>query len=487
MELKDYLLALRQRWLTVAVCTMLGVLLAALATLATPRVYEASTELFVAPEVGGTSSELAQGSSFVLDRVKSYVEVINRDLVLTPVIDDLGLDTTVTDLSEDVSASVIEETVIVVVTVRADTAEGAAQIANSVATEFVAVAPSLEPRRADESGVVRVTVTDPARTPRVPVSPQPVVNLALGLLVGLAAGIAAAVTRQAMDRRVRNEADVKELTDAAVMGHIPSDASAEENPLVTGAAHDSIRAESLRQLRTNLQFLNVGGGRRSYVITSSMPGEGKTTTSLNLAITMAEAGKRVCLLEADLRRPMGASYLNLEGSVGLTDVLIESATWEEVTQPWAPGLDVILSGRVPPNPSDLLVSGAMDDMLHALEQAYDVVIVDAPPLLPVTDAAILARRCTGAIVVVGLGRTAVSREELADSLEILKTVDAKILGIVLNRIPQHGPHGRAHAYYSYGTRLEESALRASRRAPGRHTMEADAARAQARDVGPGGR
>lgn len=474
MELKDYWSALRQRWFTVAMCTVVGVLVAALATLAAPRVYEARTELFVAPEAGSSTSELAQGSSFVLDRVKSYVQVINRDLVLAPVIEELGLDVTVGELSDDVSASVIEETVVVVVTVQSGSAAESAQIADAVAAEFVDVAPSLEPRRADESGVVRVTVTDPAREPLSPVSPQPILNLALGFLVGLAVGLAAAVARQALDRRVKSEIDVKTLTDAPVMGHIPADPTAVDHPLVVGAAQYGIRAESLRQLRTNLQFLNVGSSRRSYVLTSSMPGEGKTVTSLNLAVTLAEAGQRVCLLEADLRRPAGAHYLNLEGSIGLTDVLIGSAAWGEVSQPWAPRLDVILAGPIPPNPSDLLASEAMDDVMHAIEEAYDVVIVDAPPLLPVTDAAILAKRCTGAIVVVGFGRKAVTRQELADSFEILATVDAKILGVVLNKVPKKGPHGRAHTYYSYDTKQTDVAPLRVRSSSGRHTTQGEA-------------
>lgn len=449
MELKDYVQALRQRWPIFISCILLGVLVASVVTLLMPKTYEARTELFVAPQAGSSTSELMQGSDFVIDRVKSYVQVIDRDLVLGPVIQDLGLDITVDELSEDVTATVIEETVVVAITVSSDSAEQAARIANSVATEFESITPSLEPRRADESGVVRVTVTDPARVPLGPVSPRPILNLALGLLVGLAAGIAAAVARETLDRRVKQESDVRALTTVPILGHIPSDSEASTDPVISGDARHGLRAEALRQLRTNMQFLDVPAQERSFVVTSSIPGEGKTVTSVNLAITLAELGRRVCLVEADLRRPTGADYLGLEGSVGLTHVLIGSADWQDMVQTWSPNLDVMLAGAIPPNPSDLLAGRAMDELLHTLETEYDVVIVDAPPLLPVTDAAILAKRCTGAILVVGLGRKAVDRQGLTESLETLETIGARVLGVVLNKVPTKGPHGRPLSHYSY--------------------------------------
>ncbi|WP_298749747.1 polysaccharide biosynthesis tyrosine autokinase [uncultured Serinicoccus sp.] len=450
MELKDYLLALKERWWLVVLMMVLGVGAAVAVTAASPRVYEAQTELFVAPDTGTTSAELAQGSSYVLDRVKSYVRVIDRELVLGPVIDDLGLDTTVADLSEDVDASVVEETVVVQITARADSPAEAADLADAVATEFRENAAQLEPQRGEDGGsVVRVTVIDSAREPQSPVSPQPVLNLALGLLVGTGAGVAAAVMRQALDRRVRGEEDAKALTGVPMVGQLPLDADTTRAPLALGEHLIGPRAEALRQVRTNLQFLDLPSARRSYVITSSLPGEGKSVTALSLAATLAEAGQRVCYVEADLRQGSAAHYLSLEGAVGLTHVLIGAAELDDVLQPASTNLDVVLAGAVPPNPSELLSSDAMDSLLRRLEADYDVVLVDAPPLLPVTDAAILAKRCRGALLIVALGRKAVDRQELADAVEILRTVDADLLGFVINKAPRRGPN-RSHAYIPYG-------------------------------------
>lgn len=445
MELKDYALALRKRWFIVLVCTLLGLLLAALATLLTPRVYEARTELFVAPSGGTSTVELVQGSSFVLDRVKSYVRVIDRDLVLGPVIEELDLDQTVDELSENVTASVADGTSVVDITVRSDSAGEASRIANAVATAFVEVAPSLEPQRADETAVVQITVTDPARVPVAPISPQPMINLVLGLLVGLSAGLAGAVMGQALNQRVQSEDDVRDITDAPVIGHVPDDPTALRTPLVSGASNNSVRAESLRQIRTNLQFLGSTAERQSYVVTSALAGDGKTLTALNLALTLADAGQRVCFVEADLHRPSVASYLALDEGAGLTRVLIGEVSWADVTQTHGTGLDVLPAGETPPNPSDLLAGARMDHVIGELEQAYDVVIVDAPALLSFTDAVILAKRCTGAIVVVDLGRKAPTRQELAESLEALATVDAVVLGLVLNRVPRRESRVRGRA------------------------------------------
>ncbi len=452
MELKDYMQALRQRWRLFAACVLLGLLLASVVTLLLPKTYEARTEIFVAPQAGSSSSELMQGSDFVRDRVKSYVQVIDSDVVLAPVIEDLGLDTSVDELSDNVNATVVEETVVVAIAVNSGSAEEAAQIANSVAAQFESIAPSLEPRRADDSGVVRVTVTDPARVPMSPTSPRPMLNLALGLLVGVAAGIAAAVGRETLDRRVKQESDVTALTRAPILGHIPSDPEAVRDPVLRASTREGLRAESLRQLRTNMEFLEVSAPERSFVITSAIPGEGKSVTAVNLAITLAELGRKVCLLEADLRRPSAADYLGLEGAVGLTHVLIGAADWRDMLQTWSPNLDVMFAGAIPPNPTDLLAGPAMDELLTTLESEYDVVILDAPPLLPVTDAAILAKRCTGAIMVVGFGAKAVNRQGFSKALDSLETIGARVLGLVLNKVPTKGPHGRPPTYYSYETK-----------------------------------
>ena len=182
------------------------------------------------------------------------------------------------------------------------------------------------------------------------------------------------------------------------------------------------------------------------VVTSSLPGEGKSTTTINLAIALADAGSRVALVDADLRRPSVSKYLGIEGKVGLTTVLIGRATLDDVVQPWGNGkLHVLPSGQIPPNPSELLGSKAMAQVLTQLAAKYDVVLIDTPPLLPVTDAAILARLTSGALVVVSADK--LHRNQLRESLGSLETVGARILGIVLNRVARKPSD--AYTYYDY--------------------------------------
>jgi succinoglycan biosynthesis transport protein ExoP len=450
LELTDYWRVLRSRWRAFVAMVVLGLGVALLATVLMPRTYTASAELFVAPETDSSTVELLQGSTFILNRVKSYVEIADTELVLGPVIRDLELQTTVSELSGRVTATVRPDTVVVRLQVSDDSPDAAARIANAVSAEFQRVAPELEPVRQGRPAVVRVTVVSPAEPPVAPASPRPRLNIALGLLAGLAAGLAAAVAREVTDRRVVSERDIAAVTDAPIIGRVPDDPSSATHPVLTGEGMRGARAEAMREVRISLQFLDVDQTQRSYVVTSALPGEGKTATAINLAVMLAELGQKVCLLDADLRRPAVGRYLDLEPAVGLTTVLIGATTIDEAVQVWGQhDMHVLPSGQIPPNPSELLASDAMKRTLVALEGIYDIVIIDSPPLLPVTDAAILAKWSAGAIVVVASGRSAVTPKELALTIDRLQAVDARVLGLVRNRLPITGPDAVPAVNYRY--------------------------------------
>jgi capsular exopolysaccharide synthesis family protein len=195
------------------------------------------------------------------------------------------------------------------------------------------------------------------------------------------------------------------------------------------------------------------------VISSSIPGEGKSTIAINLAVSLADSGSRVILVDADLRRPSIAEYVGIEGAVGLTTVLIGRAEVEDVVQPLGQtSLDLLPAGQIPPNPSELLGSMAMADLLEQLSGLYDMVLLDSPPLLPVTDAVVLSNLAGGAVVVVGADR--IHRPQLLQSLESLETAGAHLFGIVMNKIAR-----REAAAYAYGYGYEyPSAIREVKRA-----------------------
>jgi len=377
------------------------------------------------------------------------VQVVDSELVLQPVIDELELDTSVASLAGKVSATVPTDTVIIAVGVSDASPQQAATIADAVAASFKTAAAQLEDPETSNT-TVTITVFQTASVPSESVAPNKKLIIGLGLLLGLSIGFAIAVFRDLLDKRVRRESDVTAVTDLPVIGRIPLEDDSRTPAVLAGDAMHGVRAEAFRQLRTNLQFVKVDRDTRSYVVTSSRQGEGKTTTAINLALTLADAGMKVCLVDADLRQPGTADYLDLKGEVGLAELLIGVVPLIDALQPWrTTGLDVLTAGSLPPNPSELLGSQAMQELLIELEQRYDHVVIDSPPLLAVTDAAILATHAAGVLVVVSLDmRGVVTRPQLSRTLEDLASVQAPVLGIVINRMPTKGPDSIAVSTYT---------------------------------------
>lgn len=305
-----------------------------------------------------------------------------------------------------------------------------------------------------------MTVVRPPTTPDSPVSPRPLRNILLGGVLGLLLGLAAALVRETLDKTVKTQDDVKAVTDTPILGSIAYDPDAAKRPLIVEVDPRSPRAEAFRVLRTNLQFVDAAAHPRTIVVTSSLAGEGKSTMAANLALTMAQAGSRVCLIEADLRRPKVLEYMGLEGGVGLTDALIGRTDVIDVIQPYGgTNLWVLGAGPIPPNPSELLGSTAMRSLLGHLSSRFDYVVIDAPPALPVTDAVVISKLVDGAIVVAGSG--IVERDQLALTLESLESVNGHVLGIVLNRVPVK--HSQQYCGYAYVMPEEDSTRRERKR------------------------
>lgn len=476
MELSDYIRILRKNWLALLVLTLLGVAASATFTFTRTPSYDSSSTVFVSTQAGGTTAELQQGSSFAQARINTYVGLVTAPIVLDPVLEGLGLDMSAAQLASTVRASATTNSTLITITASNSDAVEASSIANAVALSLATVVPELEPASNEGASPVRLSLVREAEAAEKPSSPNVGLNLALGLLIGLALGVAAAVLRTSLDNRVRTPKDAEQVTGAPCIGAIAFDTKARERPLIVHADPLSPRAESFRALRTNLQFLDMGG-RASFVITSSIPSEGKTSTTINLAIALADAGKRVALLDADLRKPKVAEYLGIEGGAGLTDVLIGRATVNEVMLPWGGrSLYVLPAGKVPPNPSELLGSRQMSALLEMLERDFDVVLCDAPPLLPVTDAAILSRATSGALMVVSVART--TRHQLSGATEALNTVGAKLAGFVMSMVPTRGPDSYYAAYgygygYGYGYQLSPKEQRKAQKRSGRKDEAAE--------------
>ncbi len=449
MALRDFIRMLRRGAVLIILTLLVGVgAAAAFSLLQTPE-YEASTKMYVAQSSSSNVQDLQQGNNFITQAVKSYADVVTTRAVLQPVIDQFGLDVSSRELAESVRASAPLDTTIIDITVKDQSRQDAATLADAIGESLKTVVGTLVPETIEGTPQVQITQLEQAEIPESPSSPNLPVNIIVGALIGLLIGVGVSLLRETLDNRIRGERDVELVTTKPILGGLAYDPKATERPLIVQDDPRSPRAESFRSLRTNLQFLEFGGRSRSFVITSSIQGEGKSTTSSNLALALADSGIKVVLIDADLRRPRLASNMGLEGAVGLTDILIVRGEIEDVIQPWGSGMRSNLpAGQIPPNPSELLGSQGMARLLQDLEARSDVVLIDAPPLLPVTDAAILSKNAGGAIVVVAAGRT--TRTPLKSAIANLTNVGADVLGLVITMLPTKGPDAYGYGHYGYG-------------------------------------
>jgi capsular exopolysaccharide synthesis family protein len=450
LELRDYLRILRKGWILIVTLSLIGAAAAAGYSALQSPVYSSTSKVFVSTQTAGTTAELVQGSSFTVQRVKTYSDLVLTPIVLQPVTQELGIDLSEAALARSISASAPLDTSIIEITVTNVDAALASDIANSTASSLAKVVESIEVSgAADAVSPVKLTLVQRAIISEKPVSPNVPLNIILGFLIGLAMGIGVAVLRDTLDTRIRGADDVEAITDLPLLGGISFDPKAKLRPLIVHADPQSPRAEAFRALRTNLQFLDADRDKRGFVVTSTVPSEGKSTTTANLAIALADTGKNVLIVEADLRNPKITEYLDIEGAAGLTDVLIGRAELQDVIQKWGKDkLYVLPAGQIPPNPSELLGSVAMHNVVTRLEEAFDVVLYDCPPLLPVTDASILAKRVGGVILIVAAGRA--QKSHLSSVISGLENVGAHISGLVLTMIPTKGPNAYGYGQYGYG-------------------------------------
>ncbi len=445
MELDEYVLALRKRWLIIAALALVGAVTGWLyANSMTPN-FRATANVFVSVNAGDTAGELVQGSTFVQNSVESFAKLASMPIVLNPVIEDLRLDTTAKALGRSISANNPLNTVILQISTTDPQPQRAADISNAVARQLAVTVQNLSPRTVAGQSSIELTIVAPAVPPEVPFEPNTRFLGLTGLVLGLGAGVVLALLLTVLDTRVRTVADIQRVTHLPVLATIVRARQSQQPAASVARDPTSRRAEGFRRLQANLQYLDVGKPLTSVVVTSAVPGEGKSTTTLNLALAVAEKGKSVLVIDADLRRPVIAHETGLESAAGLTTILIGRATLEGVVQPWGEHgrLHVLTSGELPPNPSQLLDSPAMHDLLDEAATTYDLVVVDSPPVLPVIDASVLGRRVDGVLLVVGLRH--VRRQQVRNALAAIKAVGATPLGLVATNAVDDG----AGSPYSY--------------------------------------
>lgn len=463
MTSHSILQAVARRWRVVLACVLLATASAAgTAFLLRPK-YEAHVQIFVAAQDQGAQDLAAafQGGQFTTARVQSYVNLVTSPEVTQPVIQQLHLPYTPVQLAQEISASTPQNTVLLDISVTDHSARRAYLISGAIAGSFISFVNRLETTPAGNP--VKLSISSPPALTPGPIFPDKPLAIALGMFIGLAIGLAAAVIRDRMDDTIKTEREITETYGLPVLASIPLDSSVPDGVASLGSASALSRVETLRQLRTTLRYIDLDRAPQCFVITSCTAGEGKSSTALGLAAVIANGESYVTLVEGDLRRPTLAAAFGLhDDAPGLTEVLGDLAELNDTpceigvirdVLPQTRGrLDLLPAGRGVPNPSELLASGRMRDLVQRLRDRCDILVIDSPPLLAVTDAAVLAKLSDGVIVLVQPRKT--RHSELGRALKILEQVGARVVGVVANKtVPRSGTY-YASAYYGRNGRSD---------------------------------
>lgn len=463
MGLRDYARVARTYWKHIAVVTLIVTLLATAWSTFRPRIYAAEASAVVIAVGTDNVSSLLAGDTLAKARAKNYKSLAESRLVADNVRLSTGLNMSSDALLGAISVSVPRDTAEIRITAESPDPTIAQRVADAWIVELSKQVQERERAATAASGEALEAVTpplslvplDPAALPTKPVSPGVALTALYGAALGLLLAYASALLRDRLDRRLHNAAEVEHLFSVPVIGALPVDLRLTgENKVLGGVpaaptpgsrAQSPAFAEALRELRTNLTFLDVDNPPRIIVVTSSVSGEGKSTIAANLASAMSAGGEQVIVVDGDLRHPSMAKIFDVIPGIGITDVLTGKAEVDDVLQQRSdlPNLSILGSGRIPPNPTELLGSHAMKQLIESLSEK-GIVIIDAPPLLPVTDAVLLARIADGAIVVVRAGRT--TKDQLTKSLGNIRKVHGAVLGTLLNCVPAKEFDG--YSYYS---------------------------------------
>lgn len=433
LSLHDFLRLLRERWLPIVLCIVLGLAASTVSYLRTPPQYTSTVTLFMSAPVPFNNPAAAFDSSQVAgERANAYAQLANSERLAQNVISSLSLDESPGDLASSIGVTHQQSSVIIQASVTNNSADQAATLANAVGDAFIRLVEdnerTMDPKQAEH---VDAHVVQAARPAAAPQSPKLLVNLALGLIVGLLVGIGIEFFRRILDVTIRSEHQLAAIIDGEALGTVPFDRSIASHPLIMDDQPQSPMAEALRKIRVRLPLPDEEGRARIIVVTSAVPGEGRTLVVGNLAMAVAEVGSRVLVVEADMRRPRMSEYFGLPHSHGLSDALREGKLSAGRARLWSVGgFDVITAGTPEPNPSRLLSSGRMTTLLEELRGEYDYILIDTPPVLPVVDAATLMPKADGVVLVVRSGRT--SPEDVAAAAAAVRAASGNLLGGVLS-------------------------------------------------------
>jgi polysaccharide biosynthesis transport protein len=499
-------LVLRRKWWVTGL-TLLGLAASLALPLTEAKQYSATAQILVQSATGpGSLSSTPQ--QVTPTEVQTMLQLVSSASVLAAVRQQLGS-------APPVAASEVAQTNVINITAVADSPATAARVANAYARQFVSTQQNVAFKSAtsaetdlksqidqsaaevkklrksagsasevtamvNQEAVLRVQLSQielsgaaatqalvlvtPAQPPTAPSSPRPLEDALLGLVAGLFLGLAAAFVRDSLDDAISSKEDAERLTAVPVLAAVPMVSSwrKRDRPLVvTLARPTSPAAEAYRSLRTSLQFARQEHELRTILVTSPAAAEGKTSTLANLGAVFAQAGQQVLMVSCDLRKPRLGQFFGIDERAGLTTAILGEQPVENLIQP-APGTDslwLLPSGPTPPNPAELLNGARAQEIFARLRDTFDLVLIDSPPILPVTDAVVLSKDVDATLLVVAAYKT--RSGDVQRAAERLAQVDARVVGVVLNQATRqgsgyYGTYGSRHGYY--GTEPEGSAV-----------------------------
>ncbi|MEP6696472.1 MAG: Wzz/FepE/Etk N-terminal domain-containing protein [Pseudonocardiales bacterium] len=439
MNLRRVALQFRDSWRLLGSCVLVGLLLAGLASVVQHKTYEATAEVLVSPnaplqKADGVSEAYVAGL-FTQQRAQTYVDLGTSPAVLDPVARQLGIPGG-PDLAGHVTVTLVEPaTALDRIKVTYNSPEMAADIANAIAAQLAAVVDRIERPNGGALPPVKLATASVAQPPTSPVSPKPALYLLIGLFVGLVVGVPLVLARMLLDRSVTESVGLADATGEAPLGVIGRHSSG--GPVMREDPR-SATADAFRKLRTAMQFALPEGSAHSVVVTGAQPGAGASTVAANLAVSVAEAGRQVILVDGNLRDPAVARLLGVAAGPGLGAVLAGDAELDAVLQSGGlPGLRVLpaaaeQTGALPGGP-------ALVRVLERLEAQADLVIIDAPALLPFAEAADFAALADGVLLVVRFAQTGI--DEVQQARITIAQVRSRMLGVVINAVPGRNPAG----------------------------------------------
>lgn len=431
VTVQAYLEILRRNAVWMALLLVIGGLVGFGYSETLPRLYRSYASVLVVPVHSESTAEVVQGSNYVTGIVPSYTQLATTPYVLQPVVDRLGLEESPAQLARQVTVQNLLGTVIIQISVTNESPKRAQEIVGAINDSLISAVTALSPTIGTDPAVQLQNIS-PASLPSSFVSPDWRVYAFGGAIAGLLIGLGIALLREQLRSHPRNVDDLAELSDVAVLGDVPdiSRGAAPSLPAAILAEPDGPAAEAIRGIAASMRFLSVGKQSKVFMVTSANASEGKTSFAAALSIASADSGRKTLLIDADLRSPSVADLLGLEGAVGLTSVLLHEVSLTDAIQPWGHEmLSVLVGGDRAPNPGQLVSSGLLAEVISDARAQFDVVIIDTPPVLPVSDALWIAPSSDGSIVVVRARKTRM--RAVQSTLSTLYTTSVPVLGTVL--------------------------------------------------------